>query len=235
MQSCTIRFFKLEQDKIPTWPQERDLATYAKYTTIDFPNELTDGMTWIDIGCRSGLALSESRTFCKATLIGVNAHKIAVLPGIISVYSELPGKLEIYDRFQSNVDLLTDIYGAFTYDNEPLKALIYEASLLKPRGKAVIISLQAKLGNKVNLQAIQNFFATILGQTITFKRFRSYTNHLKRPLNSLRITITGQSRSKLRLNELYKLAQEQVGTPQKERILYSPSDQSCEIWKIVYR
>lgn len=222
-------------EKIPTWPLERDLATYAKYTAIEFEDELRDGMLWIDIGCRTGIALSESRDFCKAKLVGVNGHKIDVLPGIIPIYSELPRELTIYKKYQAKVDLLTDVYGAFTYENDPLQVLLYEASLLKPTGKAVIISLQAKLGNRANWQAIKCFFEIHLGQNITFKRFRTYTNHLKRPLNSLRITITGASRSSVSLEELYRLAQEAVGTPKKERIVYSPSDQSCELWKIVYK
>lgn len=144
--------------KIPTWPRERDLATYAKYTCINFDHELSDGKTWIDIGCRTGKAMSETRKLYNACLIGINAHEIDVLTGIKSIFAEIPREKSVYNHFKKSAHLLTDIYGAFTYDNDPIAALIYEACLLKPNGKAVIISLEAKFGNRVNRLELQHFF-----------------------------------------------------------------------------
>ena len=224
----------MENSKIPTWPRERDLATYAKYTCIKFDLELSNEKIWIDIGCRTGKALSETKKFCKAHLIGVNAHQIKVLTGIESIFAEIPRDRSVYRNFRGKIDLLTDIYGAFTYDNDPISALIYEACLLKPGGKAVIISLEAKLGNKVNRQDLQYFFETILGQNLTFKRFRTFSDNSKTPLNSLRITIIGDCHSKCSLDSLLLKAHQMIGEPKKIRLIYRPPDHSTELWKIVY-
>ena len=189
--------------KIPTWPRERDLATYVKYTCIHFDLELSHGKTWIDIGCRTGKAMSETKRLCKARLIGVNAHQIKVLAGIESVFAEIPQDRSVYKNFRKQADFLTDVYGAFTYDNDPLAVLIYEASLLQVDGKAVIISLEAKLGNRGNRQDIQYFFETVMGQNVKFKRFRTYSDNSETPLNSLRLTITGGCHSKYSLETLF--------------------------------
>jgi hypothetical protein len=219
----------------PTWPRERDLATYAKYTCINFPLELTDGNTWIDIGCRTGKAMSETMGLYQAKLIGVNAHLIKVLPGIESILAEIPQDLTIYKNFRKKIDLLTDVYGAFTYDNDPIAALIYEACLLKPEGKGVIISLEAKLGNRMNRQQLIHFFESVMGQTLIFKRFRTYSDNSKTPLNSLRITINGHCRSKYNLENLLLKVRQAMGYPKKIKLIYRPPDQSVEIWKIVYK
>lgn len=225
----------MDADKIPTWPRERDLATYSKYTCINFDIELSNGKTWIDIGCRTGKAMSETKRLHKARLIGVNAHQIKVLKGIESIFAEIPQNRSVYKKFREKINLLTDVYGAFSYDNDPIAALIYEACLLKPGGKAVIISLEAKLGNKVNRQDLQHFFEIILGQNLTFRRFRTYSDNSKTPLNSLRITITGHCRSKCNLETLLLKARQMIGVPKKIRLIYRPPDQSVELWKIVYK
>jgi hypothetical protein len=221
--------------KIPTWPRERDLATYAKYTCIDFHKELSHGNIWIDIGCRTGKAMQETQKLYKARLIGVNAHEIEVLNGIESIFAAIPQDRSIYNNFKKSVHLLTDVYGAFTYDNDPIATLIYEACLLQPQGKAVIISLEAKFGNRVNREELQAFFELNLGRTLTFQRFRTYSDNSKTPLNSLRITITGKGNSKCDLDDLLLKARQLIGEPKKIRLLYRPSDHSVEIWKIVYR
>ena len=225
----------MKPPKIPTWPRERDLATYTKYTCINFDLELSNGKTWIDIGCRTGKAMSESKRLCKARLIGINAHQIKVLTGIKSIFADIPQDRSVYKNYRKKTDLLTDVYGAFSYDNDPIAALIYEACLLKPGGKAVIISLEAKLGNKVNRQDMLVFFETVMGQNLQFKRFRTYSDNSKTPLNSLRIIITGDCRSKLKLEALLLKARQMIGEPKKIKLLYSPPDHSVELWKIVYK
>lgn len=221
--------------KIPTWPRERDLETYAKYTYIDFHKDLSHGKTWIDIGCRTGKAMCETQKLYKAHLIGVNAHEIEVLKGIKSIFAEIPQDRSLYHGFKKNAHLLTDVYGAFTYDNDPIAALIYEACLLQPEGKAVIISLEAKFGNRINREELQTFFEMHLGLKLTFQRFRTYSDNTKTPLSSLRITITGKGYSKCNLEDLLLKARQLIGEPKKIRLLYRPPDHSVEIWKIVYK
>lgn len=228
---------KMITETLPTWPRERDLETYSRYTGIHFSLELSDGKTWIDIGCRTGKAMSETQKFCNACLVGVNAHKIETLAGIQSFFTEIPRDKFLYQYLHNKADLLTDVYGAFTYDTDPVAALIYETCLLKSHGKAVIISLEAKFGNKINRQDLQHFFATVLGKHVAFKRFRTYSDNSKRPLNSLRITITNLNSScnAQPLDQLLLQARQMIGIPKKAKLLYSPPDNSLELWKIVYK
>lgn len=107
--------------------------------------------------------------------------------------------------------------------------------MLQPQGKAVIISLEAKFGNRVNLEELQAFFKLNLERTLTFQRFRAYSDNSKTPLNSLRITIIGKGNSKCDLDDLLLKASQLIGEPKKIRLLYRPSDHSVEIWKIVYK
>jgi hypothetical protein len=204
----------------PTWPRECDLATYSKYTSINFDAELSDAKTWIDIRCRTGKAMSGTREFCRARLIGVNAHPIDVMAGIEPVFAEIPRDRSVYEKFRKKMDLLTDVYGAFTHDNDPIAVLIYEACLLKQGGRTVIISLEAKLGNRANRQELKYFFEVVLGQNLVFKRFRTYSDNSRTPLNSLRITLTGGCRSRCGLETLLWKARQTLGEPNKRKLIY---------------
>lgn len=225
----------MDKTPIPSWPAERGLEKYARYTCIDFDQELFQGKTWIDIGCRTGIALNATRQKYQAHLIGVNAHPIKVLPGIESIYAVIPNDRSVYTKYQSSADLLTDIYGAVSYENDPLAALIYEGLLLKRGGKAVIITLEAKLGNRKNQSEMSHFFETVMGQQLSFKRFRHYSDNSKRVISSLRITIQGHSTSKCTLDTLLLKAQKALGLPKLEKVIYTPSDGSVDMWKIVYK
>lgn len=225
----------MDKTSIPAWPAERGLEKYARYTCIDFDQELFHGKTWIDIGCRTGIALNATRQKYQARLIGVNAHSIEVLPGIESIYAVIPHDRSVYTKFQRSADLLTDIYGAVSYENDPFAAMIYEALLLKRGGKAVIICLEAKLGNRKNQSDMSHFFETVMGQQLSFKRFRHYSDNSKRVISSLRITIQGHCTSKCTLDILLLKAQKELGLPKLEKVIYTPPDGSVDMWKIVYR
>jgi hypothetical protein len=220
---------------IPAWPAERGLDKYARYTCIDFDRELSHGKTWIDIGCRTGIALNATRQKYQAHLIGVNAHPIKVLPGIEAIQAVIPHDRSLYSNYQGSADLLTDIYGAVSYENDPLAAMIYEALLLKQGGKAVIITLEAKLGNRKNQHDMVCFFETVMGQKLSFKRYRHYSDNTKRVISSLRITIQGNYTSKSSLDTLLTKAQKAIGLPNMEKVIYTPPDDSVNMWKIVYK
>ena len=94
--------------------------------------------------------MSETTKNHNANLVGINAHPIEVLPGIQSVLAEIPHNSSIFETYRKKADILTDVYGASSYENDPIAALIYESCLLNAEGKAVIISLESKFGNKAN-------------------------------------------------------------------------------------
>lgn len=220
---------------IPTWPNERDLARYASYSAIDFTKELSDGEIWIDIGCRSGKALSQSTKFYRAKLIGVNAHRIRVRSGILSVFASIPDDVEFYQRYRRKAKLVTDIHGAITYSENPLNTLIYEARLLKPNAKAVSVTLESRMGSVATWKKISQFFKLVMGQKIEFKRFRSYTDNTQTAIKTLRITITGHCRSRLSLKNLFAKACAEVGEMKKTKVIAHAHDNTAQVWQVRYR
>jgi SAM-dependent methyltransferase len=221
-------------DNIPSWPKERDLATYSKYTKIDFTQDLSSKKTWIDVGCRTGKALSQTRQWYDAKLIGINAHEIKVQPGIQPILACIPEDIRVYTRYQQKADLLTDIHGAISYCENPLEALIYEACLLKPKAKAVIVTLAARLGSPVTWKRVKEFFSSVLKQSIEFKRFTTYSDNTKTPIKTVRITIQGMSQSELDLPSLFAEARKYVGQMKKVKVIAEPDDKSFQIWKVKY-
>lgn len=222
------------KNKIPSWPEERDLARYEEFTKLDFTNDLSKDEIWIDIGCRTGKALSQTRKLYKAHLVGVNAHKIRVRAGIQSILATIPEDKVVYQQYRKKAKIVTDVHGAVSYGETPLEALIYEACLLKPHGKAVSIILERRIKGVANWKKIERFFKLTMKQKIEFKRFRSYTNHTKSPLRTLRITISGHCQSTLSLAGLYLKARETVGQMKKTKVIAQPDDQSFQMWQVTY-
>ena len=67
---------------VPSWPAERDLDCYEDFIGTSLDLVFKNGATWIDIGCRSGKALVDSKNrFSSTTLVGVNAHPAKVRKG----------------------------------------------------------------------------------------------------------------------------------------------------------
>jgi hypothetical protein len=222
---------------LPTWPKERDLCRYQEFTKIDFIKDLSPGQTWIDIGCRTGKALSEFPPHYNLNLVGINAHKIQVRPGIQSLIASIPKDTSVLKKYKKKAHLVTDVHGAVSYCENPLEALIYEACLLAPRSKAAIITLEDRMGspNVTIWKQIQHFFQSIMGQEITFKRFTSYTDNTKSPIKTLRITITGECCSSLNLHDLFLAARHSIGQMKKKKVIAESIDKSAQVWRVLYK
>ncbi|MCX6957134.1 MAG: hypothetical protein NT164_01135 [Verrucomicrobiae bacterium] len=220
----------------PTWPNERDLARYAELTQLDFDDCLAKGTTWIDVGCRTGKALSQMFKKKKIVPVGVNAHQMKVRSGIHSVFAALPEDSSVYQQYQRGADLVTDIYGAVAYADNPLNVLIYEACLLKGKAQAVIITLEEKIISidQEIFQQLKSFFKTVMGQSIKFKKFTTYSDNTKSPIKTLRITIQGSCHSNLNLQDLFNEGKKHIGMARKTKVLYQSRDATAQIWQVVY-
>ncbi len=220
--------------KIPSWPKERDLKTYGQYTRINF-NENFTAKIWMDIGCRTGKALSQSRKFFQAKLIGVNAHKIPVRNGIQAILAEIPKDLTIYKSFRQKIDLVTDIYAAVSYAEDPLDAMIYEASLLKTDGKCVIVTLQGRIKGPAAWKRIKTFLDQQMNISVSLKSFITYSDKRRSPIKTLRITLNKQKKANPSLQNLFAQARIYVGEMTKDKILWEATDKSAKIWMVKYK
>lgn len=219
---------------IPQWPRERDLSHYGQLTGIDFHKTLNSRSVWIDIGCRSGMALTQSRKFCRARLVGINVHPMRVKRGIEHVFASIPEDPYVLNIYQRTAHVLTDVYGAFAYCSNPLETLLYEAQLLRPGGQAVIYGLEARFGTQETWNHTTSFFSKYMKQEIKFLRTRGQTGS-GRPLKTLRITITGHCQMHTSREELRLLVQRLIGLPKKVRMIFQPPDHSAVQWHVIYR
>lgn len=221
--------------KIPSWPKERNLSQYSSYTAVDFSKDLSQGKIWIDVGCRTGTALSQTKEFYAAKLVGINAHKIKTRKGIQSILANIPEDRIVYKKYRKKAHLITDLHGAISFAENPIEALIYESCLLKPNAKAVMVTLAERLGPTTIWNRIRDFFAKTMKQTITFKRFTTYSDTKKTPISALRITIQGHCQSSLKLDNLFIEARNKIGHAQKTKIIAEPEDKSFQIWQVRYK
>lgn len=219
---------------IPSWPEERSLARYKEFTLLDFNEILSNGDMWIDIGCRSGKALSQLSTLRKVKLVGVNAHKITVLPGIEPIYTVIPDDITLYKKYRKQARLVTDIHGAISYAENPLHALIYEALLLKPGGTAVLVTMEERFGEVTTWERITSFFKLKMQQNIVFEKFNYYSEHVALMIRSVRIIITGYCDERNNLDSLLVEARKYVGVMRKNILLLQAEDKSFEIWQVIY-
>lgn len=223
---------------IPSWPKERDLARYVEFTNINFDTDLAANEIWIDIGCRTGKALDEARHKYHAKLIGINAHKIEVLPGSQSIYTVIPNDISVYTAYRNKAKLVTDIHGAVSYCENPLEALIYEACLLKENAKAVIVTMEKRMytPHQNILEQITRFFNEVMKKKIIFEPFTSYSDNTKTPIKTIRITITNDAPvNNLSLEELFAQAQKTIGKMGKNQIIAQATDGSAKIWQVIYQ
>jgi hypothetical protein len=158
-----------------------------------------------------------------------------VRSGIRSILAHIPEDMSVYMQYQKKADLITDIHGAVSYCENPLNALIYEACLLKPEVRAVIITLEERFGSVITWKRIQQFFEKIMKQSIDFERFTTYSDNTKMPIKTLRIIIKGMYQSALDLNGLFAEAQKYIGLMKKVKVIAEPNDKSFQIWKVKYR
>lgn len=230
--------FPAIESTIPSWPKERDLARYAEFTHIDFDADLAANQIWIDIGCRTGQALSETRRKYNAKLIGVNAHHINVLPGIHSIYAMIPSDQSVYMEYRNQANLVTDIHGAISYAEDPIATLIYEACLLKPHGKAVAVTMEDRIGYPTHKmwEKLQHFFKHVMGKHIIFEPFTSYSDNTKTPIKTIRITtINDNSTAEGELSSLLLQAKKYFGRMEKTVIVAQVPDGTAQIWQVAYK
>ena len=146
----------------PLWPPERDITRYAELLGFDPRDRLSSDSTWLDIGCRSGRALAAAAT-CAGRVIGLNDREIATRPGVEARVATLPQDHAELAELRGACRLITDIYGAFAYADDPVVVLAHELALLAPGGRLAAVFLPAKFPRPEDLEGLLRGITTMWG------------------------------------------------------------------------
>ncbi len=111
--------------------------------------------------------------------------------------------------------------------------MIYEASLLKPNGKCVIVTLQERIKGPTAWK--KNFLDQQMNISVSLKSFITYSDNSRSPIKTLRITLNKQKKVNLSLQNLFAKARIYVGEMTKDKILWEATDKSAEIWMVKYK
>lgn len=220
------------------WPQERDASRYSELAGFDFRRHLENGGVWMDIGCGKGIALSDFITQRNLQLVGVTPVLIEMDPRISQIHSLLPSDRAILAEYRGKLRMASDIYGALSYCEDPLEALIYEALLLAPNGVAAIATRLERFGSSTETRKnIQELFRTQLGCDLEFFEIETISDATGKAVGVLQIRIIATPESGARdtdIEDLLKTFQANVGRPNRTRPAWISEDGKARIWQVDY-
>jgi len=251
-----------EPDMItPVWPS-RKYKRYKQLIQYNIKKVLQSGDIWIDVGCGDALAAQKVAKDKTLEVAGVNLHRYpqyeAVpetlshpfkhLPNIWMFHAKLPEDLILYSCYLKRAKFVTDVYSAVSYCRDPLAVLIYEAALLKPKAKAVVVTEVERFGEVKRARSsswkrIQKFFHQYSGQKVECEPFWNFADANQRWERTLRVVIEGEGRYERMGSRrdpfatAMKLAGQVVGSPHRRddlEPLFETADKLARIWRVDY-
>ncbi len=236
---------------LPKWCTRRSLERYNELTNLALAQMLMGGGLYIDYGCGHGVALNElAAASPRAELVGVNWHQLEPdLAFFHHVFANIPQHASVHAAYGGQALATTDIYGPASYCDNPLEALIYEASTLGPCGTSVVYS-EGERFHPASWRNIERFFLDATGQHVDFTEDpnngtgdtpTALYRRRKGPVkgdelpwqNCVRVTVHGQASGRP-LDSLFAEARQQVGAPRRERLIWQTLDGLAQIHSVRY-
>ncbi len=218
----------------PPWPKERDLARYNALVGFEIQEHLRGGGLWIDIGVGKGARPMRPLIGQPGvTLKAISPHYRALPTGISLTTGHVPEHVGFLAGNRGRGRLVTDIFGAVSYCDDPIQALIYGALLLRADGVFVAFTELRRLGDLETWDRTTEFFHDRLHQDITFQTVFVLGDSSGKFSTCLRIRIQGKS-SPTALSNIFKGARRAIGIPQRGEPLWISSDKSAKIWRTDY-
>lgn len=223
------------EPSIPAWKDDRQLDLYGRLTGLDIPTELRDGGLWVDVGAGRGEAISAMAGKKGVELVAVNAHRAYEAKGAENIYAEVPGDRLVARRYSGRARVVTDVYGAASYSDDAVAALVYESSLLAAGGKLAVVTRPERFGTPETWKRIESYFES-RGQRARFELVdypsRDGRKHGPRT-QALRVTVSGPGAEGESLDEALAEARLRIGVPVKVKSLFATT--GAELWALDYR
>ncbi len=220
---------------VPVWKDDRELDIYGALTGLDIPAELSGGGLWVDVGAGRGEAISAMAGRKGVQLVAVNAHQAYEAEGAENVYAMIPEDKVVARRYAGRARVVTDVYGAASYADDAVAALVYETHLLAGRGKLSVVTRPERFGTPETWKRIEAFFES-RGRRARFELV-DYPSRDGRKHGSatkaLRVTVSGRGRGGESLDEALAEARRLIGAPVKIKTLYAT--EGAELWALDYR
>jgi hypothetical protein len=223
------------KEREPQWPKERDLARYNELAGFDIRKLLGAGGLWIEVGIgKSARPMRPLIGQSGVELKAIAPHYRALPKGISLTLGCVPDDQGFLVENRGRARLVTDIFGAVSYCDDPIQALIYGALLLRAGGVFVAFTELRRIGDLETWDRITQFFHDRLHQEIGFQTVYMLGDASRQFSTYLRIRIDGQSPGRAALASLLKDAQRKIGTPQRDQALWTSSDESAKIFRTRY-
>jgi hypothetical protein len=220
----------------PLWPKERDLSRYNVLAGFDIQKQLESGGLWIEVGI--GKSAKPMRPLIGVPGVNLKAiapHSRSLPKNIALTVGYVPDHLGFLAENRGRAKLVSDIFGAVSYCDDPVQALIYEALLLSSDGIYVGFTELYRLGDIESWDRITEFFGNRLHQEISFQTVFELGDASGLFSTYLRIRITGKTSRRASLKKILHEARCVVGVPQREdKPLWVSSDRSAKIWRMRY-
>lgn len=217
------------------WPKERDLGRYNVLVGFKIQEYLSGGGLWIDIGVGKGARpmrplIGQPGVMLKA----ISLHWRALPKGISLTTGRVPENVGFLAGNRGCARLVTDIFGAVSYCDDPIQALIYGALLLRAKGVFVVFTELRRLGDLETWDRTTEFFHNRMHQDITFQTVFVLGDSSGQFSTCLRIRIEGKSTSRSAVSNIFKDARCTIGMPRRGKPLWISSDKSAKIWSTHY-
>lgn len=221
----------------PDWPAQRSLDRYEHLVGWSIRRLLHDGGVWIDIGPGThAVALRELDGLPGISLVGLTPDSVDVSgTGILVEHGQLPHAEEFLSRFCGKCRVVTDVFSATTYVDDPACALLSLSCLPGNGGKVGIFTELDKFGVVDTWGALERFFTSQTGQKLTFQPFNIRGDAEPIWVDCLRVTIEGKSRLTVAdLPALKDMLHSEIGAPRVGREIWKTKDGKAVISEINY-
>jgi hypothetical protein len=221
----------------PEWPAQRNLDRYEHLVGFSIRDQLKSGGICIDIGPGThAVALRELAAIPGVSLVALTPDSVDVSgTSIHAEQGRIPDAKDFLSRFSGKCRVVTDVFSATTYVDDPALSLLSLSCLPDRDGTVGIFTELDKFGAADTWEALTCFFSRETGQKLRFERFNIRGDAEPIWVDCLRVTIEGRScRTVDELPVLKEALHAEIGVPQVGREIWKTKDGRATISEIHY-
>jgi len=219
----------------PIWPKQRNLDRYNLLAGFNIAEMLSVGGLWIDVG--PGEDADPMRALVGQPGVALKAigPHLRRLPNEIAFTTGLvPDDAIFLKENRGKARLVTDIFGAVSYCDNPVHALIYEGLLLGAGGTCIAFTELERFGDLKTWSRITEFFRTRLGQRISLQSVCVFGDASRRFSTELRVRFDCEDASSADWSDLLGAADREIGVALPSSTLWISSDGNAKICRVDY-